>query len=455
MRTAIILAAGKGTRMRSNQPKVVHDILQKPMLAHVVDHLREAQVERIIAIVGHEADKVKECVTGVEFVYQNEQLGTGHAVLQAEQLLADVDGNTMVICGDTPLIYAETIENIFNYHEAQRAKATILTAQVDNPTGYGRIIRDQTEHVLGSVEEKDASPQERLIQEINTGTYCFAIKELFWALNQVTNDNAQGEYYLPDVLKILADADYPVRGYKTNDFEQTLGINDRVALANAERIMRERINTYWMREGVTIINPDSTYIGSDVKIGSDTVIYPNTHIYGKSVIGSDVVIGPDCYIHESTIADYAYVHQSVIHDSSVGSYTSVGPYAHLRNNTAVGEHVRVGNFVEMKNTQFGDHSGSAHLAYLGDAEVGERVNIGCGSITVNYDGEKKHKTIIGNDAFVGCNSNLIAPIEIGSNAYIAAGSTLTDDVPENALAIARERQTNKAGYAEKLKPKKK
>ncbi|WP_214885813.1 MULTISPECIES: bifunctional UDP-N-acetylglucosamine diphosphorylase/glucosamine-1-phosphate N-acetyltransferase GlmU [unclassified Exiguobacterium] len=449
-RFAVILAAGKGTRMKSKLYKVLHPVLGKPMVEHVVDQLDQIGVSRQIVIVGHGAEAVQDTLgTRVEYAVQEQQLGTGHAVQMAEAELAGKSGATLVVCGDTPLLTAETLEALLAHHEAQQAKVTVLTAIADDATGYGRVIRGEDGNVTKVVEHKDASETELAINEINTGTYVFDNELLFDALKRVGNNNAQGEYYLPDVIAIAKESGEVVAAHTAPTFDETIGVNDRVALSQAEAIMRKRTNERLMREGVTFMDPASTYISPDVVIGSDTVIYPGTVILGKTTIGSECVIGPNSDIRNSVIEDNAVVRQSVVTDSRVGEEAQVGPFAHLRQQAVLGANTRVGNFVEIKKSTFGDGTKASHLSYIGDASIGERVNLGCGSITVNYDGKNKFETVVEDDAFVGCNVNLIAPVKVGKGAIVAAGSTITNDVPEEALAIARERQTNKEGYTKR------
>ncbi|MDA5561914.1 MULTISPECIES: bifunctional UDP-N-acetylglucosamine diphosphorylase/glucosamine-1-phosphate N-acetyltransferase GlmU [unclassified Exiguobacterium] len=449
-RFAVILAAGKGTRMKSKLYKVLHPVLGKPMVEHVVDQLDQIGVSRQIVIVGHGAEAVQDTLgTRVEYAVQEEQLGTGHAVQMAEAELAGKAGATLVVCGDTPLLTAETLEALLAHHEAQQAKVTVLTAIADDATGYGRVVRGEDGNVTKVVEHKDASETELAINEINTGTYVFDNELLFDALKQVGNNNAQGEYYLPDVISIAKEAGEVVAAHTAPTFDETIGVNDRVALSQAEAIMRKRTNERLMREGVTFMDPASTYISPDVVIGSDTIIYPGTVILGKTTIGSECVIGPNSDIRNSVIEDHAVVRQSVVTDSKIGEAAQVGPFAHLRQQAVLGANTRVGNFVEIKKSSFGDGAKASHLSYIGDASIGERVNLGCGSITVNYDGKNKFETVVEDDAFVGCNVNLIAPVKVGKGAIVAAGSTITNDVPEEALAIARERQTNKEGYTKR------
>ncbi len=449
---AIVLAAGQGTRMKSNLYKVLHPVCGKPMVEHVIDNIKNLGADRIVTIVGHGAEKVEETLgSSSEYALQTEQLGTAHAVQQADSLLENLEGTTIVVCGDTPLIRSTTMERLIKHHEQIGAKATILTAFADDPTGYGRIIRGKKGEVLRNVEHKDASEEERAVTEINTGTYCFDNQALFEALKQVKNNNAQGEYYLPDVLSILREEGALVSAYATEDFSETLGINDRVVLSEAERVMRLRIAEEHMRNGVTIISPDNTYISADAEIGRDTVLQPGTMIEGKTMIGSGCVIGPNSQLSNSVIGDRTTINSSVVRDSKVGTGTTVGPFAHIRPESELGNEVRIGNFVEVKKSTLGEGSKASHLSYIGDATVGSNVNFGCGTIVVNYDGKNKHITSVEDEAFIGCNANLVAPLKIGKGAFVAAGSTVTKDVPADALAIGRARQENKEGYVSKFK----
>lgn len=450
-RYAVILAAGQGTRMKSKLYKVLHPVCGKPMVQHVIDQVNELTIEQIVTIIGHGAELVKDQLEDAcQYAIQEQQLGTAHAVMQAESVLADKEGTTLVICGDTPLIKAETMAALLKQHEEMNAMATVLTATTENPTGYGRVIRNTEGYVSKIVEHKDATDTERKIKEINTGTYCFDNKALFQALKNVSNENVQGEYYLPDVIEILKNQGEAVTAYQTDDFEETLGVNDRVALSQAERILKRRINESHMRNGVSIIDPDNTYIEADVAIGQDTVIYPGTMIKGNSIIGEDCFIGPNSEIKDCEIGSRTVIRQSVAHDSKIGSDVNIGPFAHIRPKSEILDEVKIGNFVEIKKTTFGRGSKASHLSYIGDAEVGEDVNIGCGSITVNYDGKNKYLTKIEDGVFIGCNSNLVAPVTVGKGAYVAAGSTITEDVPGQALSIARARQINKENYVDNL-----
>lgn len=452
---AVILAAGQGTRMKSKLYKVLHPVCGMPMVEHVTNNVLQVGVEKIVTIVGHGAEKVQEQLgTKSEYALQEEQLGTAHAVQQAASLIEGKPGTTLVICGDTPLIRPETMQALLDHHQSENAKATILTAIADNPAGYGRIIRDEAGSVAKIVEQKDASVEEQQVKEINTGTYCFDNEALFETLKLVSNDNAQGEFYLPDVIEILQKQKEIVAAYATDSFDETLGVNDRVALSEAERIMRARIAEKHMRAGVSIIDPASTYISAEAEIGADTILQPNVMIEGASVIGEDCFISSNSHITASRIGDRSTIRSSEILNSFVGDDTNVGPFAHLRPDTRLGDKVKIGNFVEVKKSQLGNGSKVSHLSYIGDAEVGTNVNIGCGTITVNYDGKNKHLTQIEDDSFIGCNSNLVAPVTVGKGSYVAAGSTISKDVPEDSLAIARARQENKEGYARKLNGKK-
>lgn len=450
-RYAIVLAAGKGTRMQSKLYKVLHKVCDRTMVELVLDSIQDLNMQQVITVVGCGAEKVKEAVgTRSEFVLQEKQLGTAHAVKMVKEILEGKEGTTIIMYGDTPLIRAETVDNMLTHHENSGAKATVLTAFADDPFAYGRIIRDEDNRLLKIVEEKDATEDEKKIKEINSGIYCFDNKLLFELIDKVQNNNKQQEYYLPDMLTLIREIGEKIETYLCNDFDETFGVNDRVALSYAENVMRNRINTMHMLQGVTLVDPSNTYIAPNVKIGKDTTIYPNVTIKSNTIIGEDCQIKPNTYIENSVIKDGAKILQSTITDSIVGANSIVGPYAHLRNNTELSEEVRIGNFVELKNSTYGKGSKTAHLSYLGDATVGSNTNIGCGTITVNYDGINKYETKIGNDTFIGCNSNLIAPLEIGDGVVVAAGTTVTDNVEDDALAIARVKQENKEGYAKKL-----
>lgn len=447
---AIVLAAGKGTRMKSNKPKVVHEVLYKPMINHVVDELKAMNVEETIVVVGHEAQQVMDIVNGVTFVMQEKQLGTGHAVLQAYDILKDKDGITIVLNGDAPLIRKETLQSLIDYHINNGNQGTVMSCDCDLSLPFGRIIKESNQ-VTGIVEYKDLLESQSDITEMNVGEYCFDNKALFNALKKINNNNAQQEYYITDVIGIMNNDGLKVDAYKIDDFNEVGGINDRVQLAQATEILKNRINKELLLNGINIIDINNTYIGRDVVIGKETTIEPGCIIKGHTVIGSNCHIGPYCEFDNVTIKDNVEIKFSVISDSIIESGTDIGPYARLRNHCHIRENVHMGNFVEMKKADFGKGSKAAHLTYIGDAFVGENVNIGCGTISVNYDGKNKSLTKIEDNAFIGCNSNLVAPVTVKKNAFIAAGSTITNDVEEDAMGIARARQVNKEGYSKVLK----
>ncbi|WP_373600388.1 bifunctional UDP-N-acetylglucosamine diphosphorylase/glucosamine-1-phosphate N-acetyltransferase GlmU [Paraclostridium bifermentans] len=451
---AIILAAGKGTRMKSKLPKVVHKVCGKEMVNHVINVSKKSGVSEIVAILGHESEIVQSVLPeGTKVAMQTEQLGTGHAVMMANDYISE-DDTIVVLCGDTPLVNPDTLENLFKYHLDNGYHATVLTTKVDNPTGYGRIIRDGNEDLLKIVEQKDANEEEKLVNEINSGIYCFNGKSLKEALSNINNNNAQGEYYLTDTVEIMRNNSLKVGAFNGATIEELMGVNSRVELAKAEEIMRKRINTMHMINGVTIIDVNSTYIEADVQIGNDTIVYPGAMLKGNTVIGSECVIGMNSSISNSTIGDATEVESSTITDSVVGKNTTVGPYAYLRPKSNIGNNVKIGDFVEVKNATIEDNSKASHLAYIGDAHVGKNVNIGCGTVFVNYDGKNKFKSVVKDGAFIGSNSNLVAPVIIEEHGYIATGSTITDNVPSGALAVARERQVIKEGWVEKKNLKK-
>lgn len=450
----IVLAAGQGKRMKSKLYKVLHPVCGKPMVGHVVTVLEQIETERTVVVVGHGADSVKAYLGDrVEYALQEQQLGTGHAVLQAKDLLGNEDGLTVLLYGDTPLVTGESVKEMIRVHQEKGASATVMTAMFDDPFGLGRIVRDAQGRVSRIVEQKDCNEEECEIKEINSGMYCFTNRKLFEALGKVTNQNAQQEYYLTDVIGILVNEGDIVEAYCTPNSMETLGVNDRVALSDAEQLMRARINRGHMLNGVTLIDPASTYIEADVQIGSDTVVLPGSVLKGSTVIGEDCVIGPQADITDSTLGNQIHVKYSVIAEAEVGDGTAIGPFAYLRPGAKLGANVKIGDFVEIKNAKLADDVKVSHLSYIGDAVIGKNVNFGCGAITVNYDGFNKQLTEVEEDAFIGSNVNLIAPVKIGKGAYVVAGSTITHNVDADDLAIARERQVNKSGYAEKIRNK--
>lgn len=450
-KNAIILAAGKGTRMKSKLYKVLHQVAGKAMVDHVLTQLEANHMDNIVTVVGFGAENVEQALgERTKYAVQKKQLGTGHAVMQAADLLSDLDGQTLVISGDTPLFKAATLQKLVDYHTAKKASATVLTSIAPDPTGYGRLVRNDIGIVEKIVEQKDATPEEQAIDEINTGVYCFDNKTLFDALKLLSNDNAQGEYYLTDVIGILKKRGDIVAAYRMADFDESMGVNDRIALAKANEIMRNRINTHWMEEGVTLLDPKTTYIDSDVKIGSDTVIEGGVTIKGNTVIGTDCYISAHSDIINSIIHDEVKITSSTLEDSEMHTGSDIGPYSHLRPASEIGENVHIGNFVEVKKSFIDKGTKVGHLTYVGDATLGKNINIGCGVVFINYDGTSKHHTNIGDHAFIGSNSNLIAPVNIAEDSFVAAGSTITDDTNKFDMAIARARQTNKPDYAKKL-----
>lgn len=452
--TFIILAAGEGKRMKSKYSKVVQKIMGKPMILYIIEEIeRNFAQSDIVVVVGNKKEDVFKVLDGknVKFAYQEKQLGTAHAVMCAMNLVSDDSEDVFVLYGDAPFIKADTLKKLSEKRAEQNAALCLLTAIFENPYGYGRIITDKSGDVTGIVEERDANEEQKKIKEINPGFYCFEKHELASVLSKIDNKNSQNEYYLTDAIGILNREGKKVVKITVDDNFEVMGINSRYDLFIAEQELKLRINKEHLSRGVQIIDIYNTYIYPDVEIGKDTVIYPGTFILGKSLIGEDCVIGPYSYIVDSRIGNNCHIQFSVIESSEIKDNVKIGPYAHLRPNSVLEEGVKIGNFVEVKNSRLGKNTKSAHLTYIGDADVGKNVNLGCGTIFVNYDGYKKHRTIVGDNAFVGCNSNLVAPVKIGENAYIAAGSTITEDVPANALAIARERQTNKEGWVLKRK----
>ena len=447
---ALILAAGQGKRIKSDIPKVLHKVCGKEMVNHVIDNMRKAGIEEIDVIVGKGAERVKEGTKDRNVFYslQEEQLGTGHAVKCASDFLKGKKGTVVIFPGDAPLTKKATIENLMKEHEENKNAATLLSAMVEDPTGYGRIIRDENGNVLKIVEHKDCNEEELLVNEMNAAMYCFDIEELVNSLDKLSNNNNQGEYYLTDVIGILKEEGKKI-GAVVTDYEDTIGVNSRVQLAEAEELLRNRINNTHLENGVTLIDPKATYIGIDVEIGKDTIVYPGTILEGNTVIGSDCLIMQNCRIKDSTINDGVTVESSVILDSEIGKNTTVGPFAYIRPESKIGEKARIGDFVEIKKSTIGNGTKVSHLTYIGDAEVGEGCNFGCGTVVVNYDGKVKNKTIIGDHSFIGCNTNLISPVTVEDNTYIAAGSTITDDVKSGELAVARAKQRNIPGWVDK------
>ncbi|MGI9952556.1 bifunctional UDP-N-acetylglucosamine diphosphorylase/glucosamine-1-phosphate N-acetyltransferase GlmU [Moorellaceae bacterium AZ2] len=442
---AVVLAAGEGKRMRSGWPKVLHRVAGRSLVEHVLAAVEAAGIQESILVVGHGGDKVQaELGPKFRYAWQEKQLGTGHALAQARDLARGAE-TVLVLCGDTPLLRPETLARLVAEHQERGAAATLLVAAVEDPTGYGRVVRDEGGRVQKIVEEGDADAATRAIKEINSGTYCFAASLLWPALEELRPENAQGEYYLTDVIELFCRRGELVHSLLCPDPEEVLGVNDRVQLARAGRILQRRINEELMLGGVTLVDPDNTYIHAGVEIARDTVIWPFTFLEGKTRIGSGCVIGPQASIRDSQIGDDTVISYSVVQGSIIGSRCQIGPFAYLRPGTVLADRVKVGDFVEIKASCVGEGSKVPHLTYLGDATVGKEVNIGAGTITCNYDGLHKWPTVVGDGAFIGSNTNLVAPVEVGEKAVIGAGSTITEDVPPGALALGRARQVNLAG----------
>lgn len=447
--TAIILAAGEGKRMYSKTPKVLHKVCGTPLVQHVVNCAREIGCVKPVVVVGHGAEQVMEAIEGVSFAIQAQQLGTGHAVMQAEGYITD--GDVLVLYGDTPLPKAETLLKMYEVHKQNNYGATVLTADFEDPTGYGRIIRSSENLIESIIEERDASPEIKAIKEINSGIYFFKGADLKRVLSRLSNNNDQGEYYLTDVIGLFRQDGLKIAPYKTNDTDEIMGVNNKLQLSQANEIMRRRIVTKHMLKGVTIIDPSNTYIENTVQIERDVTIYPGCILEGSTYIGEDSIIGPQTRIKDCNIGNGVKIQYSVAFESSIGEATTVGPYAYLRPGNKIGKHAKIGDFVEMKNSNFGDYSKASHLTYVGDGDVGNNVNLGCGVVFVNYDGKKKNRTVIEDNSFVGCNVNLIAPVTVKESSYVAAGTTITKEVPKASLAIGRVKQDNKEGWAKKFK----
>ncbi len=452
---AVILAAGQGTRMKSDLPKVLHPVVGTPMLGHVVQTAKALDATPIVAVIGHAADLVRTSMEGenLSFALQTEQLGTGHALQCAEDSLKGFSGDLLLLCGDVPLLRDITLQALLGHHCETSASITILTAQMTDPTGYGRIIRGLN-GVERIVEEKDANSEERLVSEINTGIYLFRAPEVFDFLQQLDNRNAQGEYYLTDVVAAARLAGERVEALLVKDAHEAMGINDRIQLAKAGEIMRQRINKTHQRAGVSLLDPNATYIAPEVSIGCDTVIHAGVHLRGKTTIGSHCEIEPGVIVTDCTVGDRVHLKPgSVLSEAVIGDACAVGPMAHLRPGTVLIGNNKIGNFVETKKAIIGEKSQASHLTYLGDAVLGKNVNIGCGTITCNYDGVNKHQTIIEDDVFVGSDTQFVAPVTIGRGSLIGSGSTITQNVPADSLALSRTEQKNIEGWAERNRQK--
>lgn len=451
----VVLAAGRGNRMKSEKIKVLHPICGISMLGHTVNALKESGVRDCIVVAGYQHRAVMdELRNEVRYVIQREQLGTGHALMQVQGHVDDT-ADMLVLCGDTPLLKPETLKRLVDSHQGSRAAATVLTAVLDDPFGYGRVIRNDRGEIVRIVEEADATPAEAAVKEINTGIYCFQAAKVFRALSSVRTTNAQKEYYLVDVIPVLLSQGERVHSLRTDDPDEVMGVNTRKDLSRAERLMRRRIVERLWGQGVSIPDPDTVYIDPRARVEMDSTILPFTVIEGYCEIGKGCRVGPGAHIISSKLGERVSILYSVVEESRIGNDVSIGPFSHLRANTILEERVSVGNFAEIKNSRVGSGTKIPHHSYLGDAIVGQGVNIGAGAITVNYDGINKNATVIGDHAFIGCNSNLIAPVRIEEGSYVAAGSTINKDVPAGALAIARSRQENKPGWAERIARKEK
>ena len=440
---AIILAAGKGKRMHSALPKVLHPAMGKPMLAYVVDAVKGAGVKDLIVVVGKEAGKVKDVIgeEGISYALQDEPLGTAHAVMAARDLLEGSSGTALILCGDTPLLEAGTLSSLLDHHRREEATLTILAALMEDPRGYGRILRGEEGEVLGVIEESDATEEQRAIKEINSGIYAVQIPFLLSALDEIGRDNAQGEYYLTDIVEIAHRRGEKIAAFRAPSPQEVMGVNTRADLARAQKLMARRIVERWMASGVTIEDPETTYIEAEVEIGQDTLIRPFSFLRGKTVVGRRCTLGPQVEIVDSRLGDEVTVRFcSLIEGSEVERGAVIGPFSRLRPETYIGEGARIGNFVEVKKSRIGRGSKANHLTYIGDAQVGAGVNIGAGTITCNYDGFQKNPTLIEDGAFIGSNVALVAPVKVGKEAVVGAGSVITRNVPSLALAVERSRQ---------------
>jgi bifunctional UDP-N-acetylglucosamine pyrophosphorylase/glucosamine-1-phosphate N-acetyltransferase len=448
---AIVLAAGEGTRMRSALPKVAHEVLGVPLVRWVVDAVHAAGIARIVTVIGHGADAVAALVPETETAIQQARLGTGDAVRAAADALNDFDGPVVVVSGDVPLVRSETIAAMLASWRSSGAACTLLSAVIPDPTGYGRIVRDEAGSVVAIVEQKDLAPEQLAIAECNVGIYCFDCRSLFAALEHITPANAQGEYYLTDVIALLRADGRLVTGLVLEDADESHGVNTRVQLAAAGRVLQRRINERHMLAGVTMTDPDLVWIGPAVTVGRDTIIEPMTTLFGATRVGEGAHLGPSARVFESTVGAGATVEQSIVRGATIGERATAGPNAFLRPGTVLLADSRAGSFVEVKNSTIGEGSKVPHLSYIGDATIGAGVNVGAGSITCNYDGRTKHRTVIGDGAFIGSDTMLVAPVEIGAGAATAAGSAITKDVPAGSLGIERTAQRNVDGWSDRRK----
>jgi bifunctional UDP-N-acetylglucosamine pyrophosphorylase/glucosamine-1-phosphate N-acetyltransferase len=439
----VLLAAGQGTRMKSAHPKVLHNLCGKAMVSYIAEAAAAIKPKAFVAVVspGAAESVIAELPSKAKVAVQEVPLGTGHAVQTAEEALKGFTGTVLVLCGDTPLITGLTLKSLVKAHKDRQAAATVLTAKVDDPHGYGRIIRGNG-GVKRIVEECDADPTESVIREVNTGTYCFDGAKLFAALHKIEPENAQKEHYLTDVIEVFFEDNDKVAAFQVEDSMETLGINSRAQLADAEMIMQARLNREHMTHGVTLIHPQLTYIDATVNIGRDTVIYPNSFLTGKTTVGEGCLIGPSCQIVDSRVGDNCEISFSVVREAKLAAGVKIGPFANVRPGSKIEANGKVGSFVEIKASELGKSSKVPHLSYIGDATIGDGVNVGAGTITCNFDGARKHRTVIGDNAFIGSDTILVAPVRVGKGAYTGAGSTITKDVPEDGLGIERSEQRN-------------
>ncbi|MBU2598653.1 MAG: bifunctional UDP-N-acetylglucosamine diphosphorylase/glucosamine-1-phosphate N-acetyltransferase GlmU [Actinobacteria bacterium] len=448
---AIVLAAGEGTRMKSEKAKVLHQVSGVPMICHVVDTLLELKLDKIYVVIGNHGEEVTKAISdrNLDFIWQKEQLGTGHAVSQVKDKLKNFDGTVLVLYGDVPLIRSTTLKKLLDFHMTSDSSSTILTFYPENSSGYGRILRNDEGNVIEIVEESDANEEQLKIKEANSGTYCFNWKKLSQALELLNTENVKRELYLTDVVKIFSSKGEKISAVNVEVWKEVIGINNREELANANYEMNKRILKKCMDNGVTIMDPNSTYIHNQVNIENDTVIYPFTFLEGSTIIGKNCEIGPSTKLVNSIVEDNSKITYSIVFDSEIKKGTLVGPFSHIRPGTEISENAKVGSFVEIKKSIVGKGSKVPHLSYIGDAKIGNKVNIGAGTVTVNYDGYRKHKTIIGDDVNIGSDSMLVAPIKIGKGAVTGAGSVLTKDVPPDSLALERGEQVIKEGWAKR------
>jgi len=442
------MAAGQGTRMKSAKPKVLHEILDAPLVQYVITAAQAAGCERTLVVTGHQSEEVEAVLPDtVEKIYQAERIGTANTVLTAEEALSGARGKLVVLSGDVPLLLPETLEALMD--ACTGFAMTVLTARVDDPTGYGRILRNEYGAICGIVEEKDASEEQRLITEINTGIYCFELDGLFDRLRKIGNENAQHEYYLTDIVQVCLDEEASVGSITVSDASETLGVNSRVQLAAATRIMQRRINERWMTAGVTMVAPELCWVAPDVTLEPDVTLLPMTFLSGATKIARGSVIGPDTRIVNSSIGEGSLVDSSIVLYSEVGPRANIGPRAYLRPGCVLEDSVKIGTSVELKGVHVGAGTKIPHLSYIGDAQLGAGVNIGAGSITCNYDGTKKSRTVIGDGAFIGSSTMIVAPVTIGAHATTGAASAITKDVPDGALAVERNDQAIIEGWAER------